>query len=107
MKRTALGLALCFAAAPLSARADVWTDWGNVSEISSGWAQDSMAVTTTAIPPNTGCPVTNVYATDPADPGHDLYHATLMTAFAMNRQVQILLHGCVYQKPRIIAVSIR
>jgi hypothetical protein len=52
--------------------------------------------------------VTNAgYATNPEDSGHQLHASMLMMAFAMNKQVQILVSGCVFQKPRIISVSIR
>jgi len=118
MKQTALGLTILLAMAPFSAQANMpppppppppqFTEWGNVSWISAGSSQDTMAVITTAPFVNPGCVITNGgYAADPADPGHDLYHATLMMAFAMNRQVQIGLLGCVYSKPKIISVDIR
>jgi hypothetical protein len=76
--------------------------------MTSGWVVDSLAVATTAPLADPGCEVTDAgYATDPADPGHQLHHAMLMMAFAMRKEVQILAEGCAFGKPRIIAVSIR
>jgi hypothetical protein len=98
-------LLLASAAAPA---AQVVSDWGKISLLSTGWVQDSMAITTTAPTVNPGCTVLNAgYATNPADPGHSLHHAVLLAAFLNNREVQIIADGCVFDKPRIISVIVR
>jgi hypothetical protein len=108
MRKAALALGLCVAWAPSFAKADEVSDWGYVTWISTGWVVDSMAVITTAPLANPGCPVTNAgYATNPDDAGHQLHHAVLMMAFAMNKRVSIRTSGCVFSKPRIISVSIQ
>jgi hypothetical protein len=109
MKWAGLAFAIWAAGVSLPAWAtDAVSDWGFISWISTGWVVDSMAVITTAPLANPGCQVTDAgYATNPDDPGHQLHHAVLMMAFAMNRQVQIRASDCVYDKPRIISVSVR
>ena len=88
--------------------ADVQSDWGYVKWLSTGWVEDSMAVITTAPLANPGCPVTDAgYATNPNDPGHKLHHAALLGAYFNNKRVSIRASGCVYNKPRIISVSIQ
>jgi hypothetical protein len=97
----------CIALGPARAQADAVSDWGFITWMSTGWTVDSIAAITTAPLANDGCSVTNAgYATNPEDPGHQLHASMLMMAFAMNKQVQILVSGCVFQKPRIISVSI-
>ena len=98
-------LSLLSSAAPA---AQVVSDWGKIAVLSTGWIQDSMAVTTTAPTVDPGCPVLNAgYATNPSDPGHSLHHAVLLAAFLNNREVQIIADGCAYEKPRIISVIVR
>jgi hypothetical protein len=108
MKWSTVALATLLVTSPFSARADTVSDWGFISWISTGWVVDSMAVMTTAPLANPGCHTTDAgYATNPDDAGHQLHHSVLMMAFAMNKQVQIRASGCVFDKPRIISVSIK
>jgi hypothetical protein len=93
---------------PASA-APSYTEWGSVKVLSAGWVQDTMSVTHSAPVVNpSGCSVTNAgYATNPEDPGHSLFHTMLMAAFLNRKEVQLLIEGCVYNKPRIIGVNVR
>jgi hypothetical protein len=91
------------------AQAQTWTGFGSVQYIEAGWAQDTMAVTHSApvVNPN-GCSVTSAgYATDPTDPGRSLFHTVALAAFLNRKEVQLLISGCVFNKPRIIAVGVR
>ena len=94
--------------APL-AQAQTWTGFGSVQSIEAGWSQDTMAVKHSApfVNPN-GCSATNAgYATDPSDPGHNLFHTVALAAFLNRKEVQLLIAGCVFNKPKIIAVGVR
>jgi hypothetical protein len=85
--------------------------------ITPGWREDTMAVFHSSQPfvNPAGCQVTNGgYATDPAHPGHNLFHTVIMSAFLNKREVAILLEkplaegkGCIWGKPKIIAINVR
>lgn len=85
------------------------TDWGLLQEIEAGWGDDTMAVYHAARMVNpAGCPSTNAgYATNPADPGHGLFHTVLIEAFLARKEIRLLISGCAYGKPRILAVRVR
>jgi hypothetical protein len=50
--------------------------------------------------------VATSYALDPEDRGVKLHEAVLLSAFLSGRKVRVLVKGCIYNKPRIIAVGI-
>jgi hypothetical protein len=89
--------------------AEQWSAWGSIVEIEAGWAQDTMAVyhsPSVTVNPD-GCRVTTAgYATNPADPGHSLFHAVTLSALMNKKEVAFLISGCVFDKPRIIAVKV-
>jgi hypothetical protein len=89
--------------------ADKWTNFGSVQDIVAGWVQDTVAVHHSAPVVNPdSCSVTNGgYATSPSDPGHSLFHTIILSAFLNRKEVNLLISGCVYSKPRIIGVVIR
>jgi hypothetical protein len=113
MSKLALAVAVLVVTAVSSARADdppiITVEWGVITQIRTGWVEDSMAVfTETKVPTNTGCPTTDAgYATNPNDAGHKLHHAALLGAYFGAKHVQLVLQGCVYQKPRIIGVYVK
>ena len=86
-----------------------YTAWGSVQDLEAGWGDDTMAVRHSAPIVNPGgCPVTNGgYATNPADPGHSLFHTLLLSGFLNRKEVALLISGCAYGKPRVIAVKLR
>ena len=105
---TVLGAATALSVATSALAAPTYTQWGSVQELEGGWAQDTMAVRHSAplVNPD-GCAVTNAgYATDPADTGHSLFHTLLLSAFLNRKEVALLISGCAFSKPRIIAVKI-
>jgi len=101
----------------------VTTDWGSIQSFSSAWREDAMAVHHSAAFMNSQvrvwvpgghfitedqCTVVNDgYATDPTDPGRKLHHALLIAAFLHGKFVRLVLQGCSYDKPRIIAVEVK
>jgi hypothetical protein len=92
----------------LAAEPNAYTQWGSVQELEAGWVEDSIAVRHNAPLVNPGgCAVTNAgYATNPNDAGHNLFHTLLLSALLNQKEVSLLISGCVYGKPRIIAVKI-
>ena len=109
---TASAVLLAFAApwaTPSTAQpAPQYTQWGSVQELEAGWALDTMAVRHSAplVNPD-GCPVRDAgYATNPSDTGHSLFHTLLLSAFLNRKEVALLISGCVFDKPCIIAVKI-
>jgi hypothetical protein len=93
---------------PSAFAVDAYSDWGYITWLSTGWYEDTMSVITTAPLANLNCPVTDAgYATNPSDPGHQLHHAALLGAYYNHKRVQILVDGCVYDKPRILAVNVQ
>jgi len=96
----------------------VSTEWGFITEISTAWSDDALAVfhtqpivnpwTDLAVTPGGECKITTAgYATDPSDPGHKLLHAVIIAAFLHHKPVRFLVQGCAYDKPRIISVDVR
>jgi hypothetical protein len=85
-----------------------YTQWGSVQELEAGWGEDTMAVRHSAPLVNPGgCPITTAgYATSPADPGHSLFHTLLLSGFLNRKEVALLISGCAYGKPRVIAVRL-
>ena len=92
-----------------------YSDWGYVTRFSTAWASDAMAVyhqplgapgeTVSAV---SFCPIqTDGYATDPGEAGHPLQHAAIIAAYLHHKQVQLLVRGCAFSKPRIISVAVR
>jgi hypothetical protein len=78
--------------------------------LGSGWTLDQMLVF-----PDQPLPLTNPggcgnnpdsYITQPADPGHSLFHTILLSAFLNGRQVQMVISGCWLDHPRLIGVDI-
>lgn len=80
---------------------------GTITGIEAGWTDDSMAVWHSAPIVNpSNCKVANYgYATNPADPGHSLFHTVILSALLNKREVHIVVYGCIYEKPRIVGVK--
>lgn len=94
------------------------SDWGTVVFLETGWSADTMSVllsvptvsskTLSPAGPPRSCSVMDAgYALDPADPGVHAHQAVLLGAFLNGKQVRVRVQGCVYDKPRIIAVAIQ
>jgi hypothetical protein len=94
----------------------IFSDWGYVTRFATAWNDDALAVyhqplgssSETVVQQIIGCPVSNDgYATDPGQPGRKLQHAAIIGAYLHHKQVQLLIKGCAYGKPRIISVGVR
>jgi len=108
-------------AQPLPLEKVVFTDWGQIDDLRSAWADDAMGVHHSAPFVNSQrlsftrgggyadeCTTKNDgYATHPTDPGRKLHHAILLGAFLHGKEVRLTLQGCAYDHPRIIAVEVR
>jgi len=56
--------------------------------------------------PSTPCKITTGgYALDPKDSGVKLNESVLLSAYLAGRKVSLHLSGCVFDKPRIVSVS--
>lgn len=102
----------------------VYSKWGHITSLETGWADDTMSVGLDAPFVNSGewtggtifggpppfvkpCTTTNAgYALDPRDPGVKVHEAVLLSAFLTRKKVYVIVQGCVFSKPRIIAVGI-
>jgi hypothetical protein len=64
------------------------------------------AVSPALRPPPTPCKITTGgYALDPKDTGVKLNESVLLSAYLAGRKVSLYLSGCVFDKPRIVSVS--
>jgi hypothetical protein len=53
------------------------------------------------------CSITTAgYALDPKDPGVKVNESVLLSAFMAGKKVRLTLDGCVFNKPRIISVTV-
>lgn len=87
---------------------EAFTDWGLIQMVSGGWKLNTVAVFHSAPFVNVGCDETKGgYSTEPADPGVNLFHDMLLSAFMNNKEVQFRLEGCAFGKPRISGVNVR
>jgi len=90
--------------------APVFTPFGSVVALQAGWVDDQVLVFHSVNPMTNpdGCTVvTNGYITNPADPGHNLFHSMLLSALLNRREVAMVISGCFLDRPRIVSVSIR
>jgi hypothetical protein len=53
------------------------------------------------------CPNSFGYNTNPADPGVNLFHTMLISAFTNRKEVSLLISECAWGNPRLIAVVVR
>ena len=107
--RSLAGAAIAACLSTAAFAAPVYTDWGSVVSLEGGWAQNTVSLFHSAplVNPD-NCPVTNAgYATSPEDTGADLFHTLLLSGFMNRKETAVLISGCVFSKPRIIAVSVR
>ena len=117
MRITSLASAIAFGAlvqSGVAIAAQAVSDWGHILWFETGWAADTMAVMLDVPQVNptdsTGakCPITNAgYALDPQDPGVKVHEAAIMGAYFAGKRVRIRADGCVFQKPRVIAVAVQ
>ena len=100
-------VACAMTAAP--AWGQVATEYAAITNLSGGWNLDTLAVFHAGQFVNpSGCPVTTFgYATYPADPGHNLFHTLALAAFLNRKEVSLTVSGCIFSKPKIIAVTLR
>ena len=82
--------------------------WARVNYIAGGWTAAHVRVqTTTTFYNPESCPRSDGYIVDAGLPGAQLFASMLLTAFSTSREVQLVLDGCVLERPRIIGVTLR
>ena len=83
---------------------------GHVTSFETGWSQNTMSVNLDVPmvnPTNPSCPTATAgYALDPNDPGVKVHQAAIMGAYFSGKRVFIRVDGCIFTKPRIIAVGV-
>jgi hypothetical protein len=88
--------------------AESLTDWGKVTLYGTGWSADQVRVQTTAPFNSAGCATTtDGYVTVPGTPDNKIHEATLLAAFSLEKEVQLVLEGCYGPRPIIIGVTVR
>ncbi len=114
MKIRVLFFALAFGAlvqSGIAAADQAVSQVGHIISFETGWVLDTISVTLdvpTVNPTNPSCQTTAAgYALDPKDPGVKVHEAAIMGAFFGGKRVFIRVDGCVFGKPRIIAVSVQ
>lgn len=97
--------------AGLAAADQAVSQWGHILWFETGWRADTMAVALdvpTVNPANPSCAVTTAgYALDPQDPGVKVHEAAIMGVYFSGKKVRIRVDGCVFDKPRVIAVGVQ
>jgi hypothetical protein len=85
----------------------VVSEVGRIVQLETGWSQDTMAIFLDVPTVNPGCPILDAgYALDPKDPGVRAHEAALLGAYLSGKRVYIRADGCVFGKPKVIAVGI-
>jgi hypothetical protein len=103
----AAGAALAFASSAAMAT-PVELPWAKVTYIAGGWTAAHVRVQTTATFSNPAtCAMTDGYVVEASLPGAQLFASMLLTAFSTGREVQLVVDGCVLERPRVIGVTLR
>ena len=85
------------------------TEAVKISGVRTGWNADQVAVTITgAIPNPARCSQPDGFILSPSTPGYKTHYATILTAFAMNKDVQIIVAdtGCASNRPVFWGINI-
>lgn len=84
------------------------TPWAKINYIAGGWVGAHVRIQTTAAFYNPeACPMTDGYIVEASLPGAQLFASMLLTAFSTNREVRLVVDGCILERPRIISVALR
>ncbi|KRA61840.1 hypothetical protein ASD79_06955 [Caulobacter sp. Root655] len=82
--------------------------WARVTYISGGWTAPHVRVQTTAAFSNpAACSMTDGYIVEASLQGAQLFSSMLLTAFSTGREVQLVVDGCILERPRVIGVTLR
>ena len=81
---------------------------GSITYMEGGWVGAGLRVQLSQGPFTnpSACPLTDGYTTQPADSGHQLFNAMLLSAYMSGRRVRVVVDGCAFDRPRIISVVI-
>lgn len=81
----------------------------NIVSIRTGWAEDSFAILSAAAPVNpANCATPDGYTSSVAHPGYKTHYAAALTAFAMSKQVYIVVSNttCYLGRPVIWSIQL-
>ncbi|PXA86985.1 hypothetical protein DMC25_13165 [Caulobacter sp. D4A] len=82
------------------------TPTSQITFYGGGWTDAIVRVQlATAFHNPDGCPVTDGYIVDPAIGGAQMFASILLTAFTTNQPVRLVVDGCSYSRPKIIAIN--
>lgn len=84
------------------------TPEGNITYMEGGWVGAGLRVQLSQGPFTnpSSCPLIDGYTTQPADSGHQLFNAMLLSAYMSGRRVRMVIDDCAFDRPRIISVVI-
>jgi hypothetical protein len=114
-KKMALAMLALLAILPTQSSAQsnttvLYTASGQIIHMLSGWGINSILVQMSANVPvvnPAGCPSTDLYETNPTDPGAALNHSILLTAYMSHANLALIIQGCSTSgRPHIIGVSL-
>jgi hypothetical protein len=84
------------------------TPIGRITFYSGGWTDAIVRVQLQATFQNPdNCGLIDGYVVDPALGGAQLFSSFLLTAFTTDQPVRLVIDGCAYSRPRIIAVTLQ
>ncbi len=92
------------------ANAQLVTPHAVITEVTTGWSTDLFGVVTAGAMLNpAGCSNPGLYITVKEHGGYQTHVSTLLTAYALNKQVAIALHNsqCLHGRPVIIGSYVR
>ncbi len=97
----------------LDAAAQTVTPATSIVRVRTGWISDAVALETTETaagsPSNpANCPVADAYMTDSSVPGYKNYMMAIMTAFATEKKVKVVISNtdCLLNRPKIWGIYI-
>lgn len=106
--RTALGVMLATLMVAQSSQAATYTGWGRITLLVSGRTEAAVRfVPDGAVQNPDGCTNPNGYKTDPSISGTELFNSILLSAYALDHEVQVVIDGCYDGRPRIVEVHAR
>jgi hypothetical protein len=108
-KLVAVLAGVSLAVSSLTVSAATITGVVKISGLRTGWNADQVAVTISGAVPNPGgCSQPDGFILTPSTPGFKTHYAAILTAFAMNKDVQIIVadSGCTTNRPVFWGINI-
>lgn len=102
-------LAAIAACIPVAAQATpYYTQPGYVTLMHGGWSASNLRIQTDLAFSNPeNCFSQDGYMVDSNDSGHELFSSMILSAYVSHLKISLVLDGCVYDRPHIIAVELK